>query len=200
MLDAITDSDDGSSCRRSQPRQSPSGVARARLNWSRVYRRTPEAVSDVHRSHNNPLQRITAMIRDHLLSAMAILATAALLSVTLTREAQTSPMPVVVQAALCGTVDDPTQTPPEPWGHKCDNSRACNACFFSGANCYACDATTSYKTCGTPADELCNNSSFTVKCGDSKKYQAAGSAGECETCVGSGSNTGKCTKNSCAAS
>lgn len=98
-----------------------------------------------------------------------------------------------VRAAPCGAapvLDD-------PFGHQCDQSNSCQACFFAGEDCWGCTKNASYKLCGTPAAIVCSNSSFTFDCGNAKKFQAAGSAGECTTCVGSGTNGGDCTKNTC---
>lgn len=119
---------------------------------------------------------------------------AVLATVAVARQPQITAMPLEVQTNICGSMlpDDP-----DPWGHLCDSSNACTGCFFSGSSCFGCTAPRNYNLCGTPAEVVCSNSAITVDCGNTMKYQAAGSASECMTCIGAGSMQGNCTKNSC---
>jgi len=104
-------------------------------------------------------------------------------------------MPACVLAAPCGSTL-PLAAPAPDNGFVCNGTVACQSCFFSGDHCFKCNSAKSYKVC-VPGEGTCLDGTYTVDCGTAKKHQAAGSVQECQTCVGSGTNAGNCTKNSC---
>jgi hypothetical protein len=129
------------------------------------------------------------LVREALASISTLLG---LLAIACAIPQQDAPLlPATVMSVRCGTFDD-------PWGHKCDLPRDCDHCYYGDGRCKSCNAQKQYLLCGTPAEQLCDNSAHSVKCGKVVNHQTAQSAAECTTCEGTGSNTGNdCNKNSC---